>query len=342
VSVFIIAEAGVNHNGDIDRALAMIDVAAEAGADAIKFQTFTAERLVSRSAPKAEYQVRETGDGGQFDMLKSLELSQQDYRRLFDRCGEAGIEFMSTPFDEGAADFLVDFGMVRLKVPSGEIDNHPLLSHLAAKRLPMIVSTGMATMDEVVAAATLIRGAWGALAPAGPMPLAFLHCTSNYPADPGDVNLLAIATMSETLDLPVGYSDHTPGLTVAIAATACGARIIEKHFTLDKSLPGPDHRASLEPAELRELVSAIRLTERALGSAVKAPVPSELAVRAVARRSVHAARDLRAGERIVRSDLVLLRPATGISPGRLEELVGARLTRDVEGGAPLQWDHVEA
>lgn len=338
MSVFIIAEAGVNHNGSLERALAMVDVAAEAGADAIKFQTFTADRLVSRTAPKAEYQARETGEGGQHEMLAALELSEADHRTLFAHCAEAGIEFMSTPFDEQAADFLAALGMKRLKVPSGELVNHPFLRHLADKGLPMIVSTGMGTMDEVIEAAGVIREAWGEAPPQAETPLVFLHCTSNYPAAPADVNLRAMDSMASALGLPVGYSDHTLGIAVAIAAAARGARVIEKHFTLDRSLAGPDHKASLTPEELGAMIRSIREVATALGSATKAPSEAELAVRAVARRSVTALRDLEPGTVLGRGDIALLRPATGIAPKHRDEVVGRSLARAVAAGAPLQWD----
>jgi len=341
MSVFVIAEAGVNHNGDAQRALDMVDAAAAAGADAIKFQTFKADRLVGRTAEKAEYQKRETGGGSQHEMLRSLEMSEMLHRRLFDRCDEAGIEFMSTPFDEDAADFLIGLGMKRIKVPSGEIVNYRLLRHLAAKCRPMIVSTGMATMGEVEDAVQVVRDAWGSTIPAGDAPLTILHCTSNYPASPAEVNLRAMNTMAELLRLPVGYSDHTLGIVAAIAAVARGATVIEKHFTLDRELPGPDHKASLTVAQLRDMVAAIREVDILLGSELKAPTESELAVRAVARRSVTAARDLEAGALLAAGDVDLLRPAGGILPRHIDEVIGRRLSRNVAAGTPLQWEHLE-
>lgn len=328
MSVLFIAEAGVNHNGSLDRALAMVEAAAKAGADAIKFQTFSAEKLVSPLARKADYQARETGEGGQFEMLKALELSEDDHRALFARCAEAGIEFMSTPFDSEAVDFLVALGMKRLKVPSGEITNIPFLKHLAAKRLPVILSTGMADMDEIDEAAALFD----------PAQLTILHCTSNYPASPADVNLRAMASIATHTGLPVGYSDHTLGLAVSTAAVAMGAVVIEKHFTLDRGLSGPDHSASLEPEELAALLRQVRDVEAALGSEIKAPTASELPVRDVARRSVCMTRDLAAGEGISADDLVLLRPGTGIAPKHLDELPGRTLSRAIAAGTPLQWD----
>ena len=341
MSVFIIAEAGVNHNGDPKRALDMVDVAAEAGADAIKFQTFTADKLVSEHAEKAEYQKRQTGGGSQHEMLKSLEMSEALHQRLFERCEQAGIEFMSTPFDEEAADFLVGLGMKRIKVPSGEIVNHRLLRHLAAMRRPMIVSTGMATLAEVEEAVSVVQGVWGEAPLPDEAPLTILHCTSNYPAAPGEVNLRAMTTMAEVLKLPVGYSDHTLGINAAIAAAARGATVIEKHFTLDRNLAGPDHGASLTRDELAEMISAVREVGVLLGSDVKAPTEVELAVRAVARRSVTAARDLKAGAVIAADDIDLLRPAGGILPKHVDELIGRRMGRDVRAGTPLQWDHLE-
>jgi N,N'-diacetyllegionaminate synthase len=340
LGVFFIAEAGVNHNGDAERALAMVDAAHKAGADAIKFQTFTADKLVSPSAEKAEYQKRETGEGGQLEMLRALEMSDALHRDLFARCEALGIEFMSTPFDEEAADFLLSLGMKRIKVPSGELVNHPFLKFLAAKNAPLILSTGMATMEEIVEAVAVIsaaRAARGFLAPLSEM-LTILHCTSNYPADCADVNLLAMTTIGTETGMPIGYSDHTLGLAVSTAAVALGATVIEKHFTLDLALPGPDHRASLSVEQMTALIAQIRDVEAALGSSVKAPTEAELAVRAVARRSVCARHDLAAGVPLSEADLILLRPASGIEPKYFENVTGRVLARAVQGGAPLVWD----
>jgi N,N'-diacetyllegionaminate synthase len=333
MSVFIIAEAGVNHNGDAERALDMVATAAGAGADAIKFQTFSAEKLVGPKADKAAYQKRETGEGGQMAMLKALEMSEDLHVRLIARCAECGIEFMSTPFDEAAADFLIGLGMKRIKIPSGELTNHPFLRFLAAKDLPLILSTGMADMAEVEEAVAVI-----ASVRPGAGRLTVLHCTSNYPAALDEVNLRAMNAIAARTGMPVGYSDHTLGSEVAVAATALGARVIEKHFTLDRTLPGPDHRASLEPGELKAMIAQIRGVELALGSDVKAPSPAELEVRGVARRSVTAARDLAAGTTLGEGDLILLRPATGIAPRHLDELAGRTLQRAVEAGTPLAWE----
>lgn len=339
MSAFFIAEAGVNHNGDAKRALDMVDVAAACGADAIKFQTFSADKLVSHTAEKADYQKRETGEGGQHAMLKALEMSDDLHAALLERCTARGIEFMSTPFDEEAADMLVGLGMKRIKVPSGEITNHPFLKYLAAKDRPLIVSTGMATLAEIEEALAVIaaaRAAHGLTAPMADV-VTVLHCTSNYPAAPSDVNLRAMATIAAATEMPVGYSDHTLGLAVSTAAVALGATVIEKHFTLDRTLPGPDHRASLTADELTALIGQIRAVEAALGSSVKAPTEAELPVRAVARRSVAAARDLVAGDALGKGDVVLLRPATGIQPRHFDELPGRVLARDVARGVPLDW-----
>lgn len=339
MSVFIVAEAGVNHNGSIDRALAMVDAARDAEADAIKFQTFSAEKLASPDAQKAAYQQATTGGGGQLEMLRALELSESDYRAIQARCETRGIEFMSTPFDEAAADFLIGLGMRRLKVPSGEIVSHSLLRHLARMDRPIILSTGMATMDEIREAVAVIRdtrAASGLTADLASM-LTILHCTSNYPADLQDVNLRAMQTIADVTGLPVGYSDHTLGITVAIAAVALGARVIEKHFTLDRNLDGPDHQASLSIEELAEMVRGIRAVEKAMGSAVKAPTEAELAVRAVARRSISAARDLRNGDVLSADDLTLLRPASGIEPKFLDEIVGRILASPVKAGQAITW-----
>lgn len=339
MSVFVIAEAGVNHNGDVERALAMVDVAKASGADAIKFQTFAADRLASPHAEKAEYQKRETGDGDQHAMLKALEMSEEMHRALIQRCAEVGIEFMSTPFDEEAADLLLGLGMARIKVPSGEIVSHPFLRHLAATDMPLILSTGMATLAEiqealdVVARTREVHGHTASMAER----VTVLHCTSNYPAEPDELNLRAMQTIAEATGLPVGYSDHSLGIAVAPAAVALGAQVIEKHFTLDRALPGPDHRASLEPDELTEMIRNIRTVERALGSSEKRPSESELKVRAVARRSVAARGDLPSGHVLSMSDLILLRPGTGIEPRDMERLVGRRLERALKAGDLFVW-----
>lgn len=334
---FVIAEAGVNHNGSDELALQLVETAASCGADAVKFQTFSADKLVRKGAEKAEYQKRETGEGDQHSMLKQLEMSEALHRKLFARCGELGIEFMSTPFDEEAADFLIALGMRHIKIPSGEITNHPFLAHLAAKNVPMILSTGMATLDEIYEAVEIIastRQQQGFAAPLENM-LTVLHCTSNYPAAIEDVNLRAMSTIAQATCLPVGYSDHTAGITVSIAAVAMGATVIEKHFTLDRNFPGPDHKASLEPDELAEMIVCIRDVERALGSPIKQPNASELPVRELVRRSVTLVRDVVAGQLIAREDIALMRPGNGIPPKELESVIGKRVVRNIACGTTL-------
>ena len=337
--VFIIAEAGVNHNGSDELAIQLVEAAARCGVNAVKFQTFSAEKLVRPGAEKAEYQKRETGAGDQFSMLKALEMSPELHRRLMARCQELNIEFMSTPFDEAAADFLLALGMQRIKVPSGEITNIPFLEFLAAKGVPLIVSTGMATLEEIQAAVATIAATRSKASMDGPLKdaLTILHCTSNYPAQYFDVNLRAMRTIAEETGCPVGYSDHTLGIAVSTAAVALGARVIEKHFTLDRDLPGPDHRASLTTDELAAMVQQIRAVEQALGSAVKEPTASELPVRELVRRSVTTVRALRIGEVVRAEDVVLLRPGNGIRPAELGAVAGRTALIDIPAGTTLQW-----
>lgn len=340
---FIIAEAGVNHNGDEALALQLVEAAAECGADAVKFQTFDADKLVRPGADKAEYQKRQTGAGDQHAMLKALELSRDAHRRLFDRCTELGIEFMSTPFDEEAADFLLQLGMERIKVPSGEITNTPFLDFLAAKDVPLIVSTGMASLPEILEAVRTIAATRQRLGFQASMKemVTVLHCTSSYPATYGDVNLRAMATIARATGLPIGYSDHTSGIAVSAAAVALGATIVEKHFTLDRAMAGPDHAASLEPRELSAMISQIRAIEVAMGSDIKEPTASELPVRALVRRSVTTARDVAAGATLQLSDLALLRPGTGIAPRERDQVPGKRARRAIPAGTTLQWSDLE-
>lgn len=340
---FIIAEAGVNHNGNDELALQLVDIAAACGADAVKFQTFSADKLVRAGAVKAAYQQRATGDGDQHAMLKALEMSEALHHRLVQRCAALDIEFMSTPFDIEAADFLLGLGMKRIKVPSGEITNEPFLESLAAKGVPLIISTGMATLDEIHHAVRLVRearhkaGFEGNLADA----LTILHCTSNYPAECSDVNLRAMRTIGEATGMPIGYSDHTLGVAVSTAAVALGATVIEKHFTLDRNLPGPDHKASLIPEELTTLIRQIRDVENSLGSSIKAPTASEWPIRDLVRRSVTTTRAVGAGEHLRDADVVLLRPGDGIPPGELKLVVGRRARHDIPAGTTLHWQDVE-
>lgn len=333
----VIAEAGVNHNGSLDCAIRLVDAAADAGADIVKFQTFKAERLVTRHAQKAAYQKTQTGAGNQLSMLRALELSDDAHYRLLEHCENRGIEFWSTAFDEASARFLVELGIQRIKIPSGELTNTPFIRAMVEFGLPMIVSTGMATLDEVANTIGWIEDARRSAEIRKPLSemLTLMHCTSNYPCPIGDVNLLAMLTLAERFHLPVGYSDHTQGIFVAPLARAMGAVIYEKHFTLDRSQPGPDHAASLEPDELKQMVDGIRLAERVLGDGIKAPTPSELEVRIAARRSLTVVHDIRAGHALTHADLTLMRPGNGLEPVMLEQIIGRTVRRDMEAGDTL-------
>ena len=337
---FLIAEAGVNHNGSEALAMQLVEVASACGADAVKFQTFSAERLVRPGTDSAAYQRANTGATDQYLLLKQLELPAGALARLKAHADALAIEFMSTPFDESAARDLVALGMRRIKVPSGEITNVPFLEYLAGFDLPLILSTGMADLAEVRSAVDAISAARASRGLTAPLceRLTLLHCTSNYPAQPEDVNLRAMLSLGAHFGVPVGYSDHTEGIAVAVAAAALGATVLEKHFTLDKSLPGPDHRASLTPDELRRLVGDVRTVEASLGDGVKAPRSSELPVRDLVRRSVTLLRPRRRGERIEAADLTLLRPGTGIPPKDLARVAGKRAARDLQGGELLAWE----
>jgi N,N'-diacetyllegionaminate synthase len=313
---FVIAEAGVNHNGRVDIACRLIDEAKRAGADAVKFQSFKAEKLVTKSAPKADYQRQSSVDSqSQLEMLRGLELSDQAHRSLLDHCRRSGIAFLSTPFDEESTDLLDGLGVPAFKVSSGELTNLALLAHIAKKGKPIILSTGMAHLDEVSEAVTTIRRFDNPN-------IILLQCVSNYPADPSDVNLRAMSTMASEFHLPVGYSDHTVGNEVAFAAVALGACIIEKHFTLDKNLPGPDHRASIEPSDLAQLIRGIRSVEVAIGTGRKEPAASELAIAAVARRSLVAGVTIPAGTTVVDDAVISRRPGTGLPPAMRHHVVG--------------------
>ncbi len=329
---FVIAEAGVNHNGDPALAHRLVDAAADAGADAVKFQTFDADCLASERAPTAEYQKRSTRPGEtQRQMLRDLTLSRDAHAALKRHSEERGLIFMSTPFDEGSADFLDDLGVSAFKMASGELTNHAFLAHVAAKRKPMLVSTGMSDLDEVAAAVEVL----------GSTPFILMHCTSSYPAPPEAANLRVLATLARHFSVDVGYSDHTRGDETAIAAVALGACVVEKHLTLDRTLPGPDHGASSEPGELTTLISRLRVAASALGDGIKRAQPCELEVRRVARRSLFASRNLRAGELLTPKDLVARRPGDGVSPARLAGLIGKRLRRDLASGAMLAEEDVE-
>lgn len=321
----IIAEAGVNHNGSSETARRLIDVAAEAGVDYVKFQTFKADRLVSASAPKAEYQraAAQTPGETQYQMLKKLELSEELHFRLIEYCGRQGVKFFSTAFDLPSIDFLASLRLGLWKVPSGEITNYPYLKRIASRHEPVILSTGMCTWADIEAAVRVFLDEGLTREQ-----LTLLHCNTEYPTPMQDVNLRAMPALKERFGIETGYSDHTPGIEVPVAAVALGATVIEKHFTLDKTMEGPDHRASLEPHELKAMVRAIRNIEQALGSAEKDITPSEAKNRAVARKSIVAARPIGRGETFTEENLTVKRPGTGVSPMRWNEIMGKQAARD--------------
>lgn len=331
---FLIAEAGVNHNGELDMALALVDAAVQAGADAVKFQSFSAERLVSPQAPKAHYQLETTDQAeSQYQMLKRLELSAADHRLILAHCQKKGVLFLSSPFDEESADFLERLDVAAFKIPSGEITNLPFLAHVARKGRPLIVSTGMSSLGEVEAALQTIAGA-------GDPPLVLLHCVSQYPAPPEELNLRAMHTLQAAFGVPVGFSDHTAGIEMALVAVALGAGVIEKHFTLDRSLPGPDQRASLEPDELQRLAEGMRQVSLALGDGVKRPAASEKDTAAVARKSLAAACDLPAGTLLTAEMVVVRRPGSGLPPVMREQLLGRRTAKALTAGQLFHWEDV--
>lgn len=319
----IIAEAGVNHNGDLELARQLIDVAAEAGADLVKFQTFRADRLATRTADRAAYQALNTGlEETQYDMLKRLELSPQAHLELVRHCARRQIGFFSTAFDLESVDFLVSLGQTLFKVPSGEITNYPYLRHIGRLKKSVILSTGMATLSEIEAAIDVLEHAG---TPRSDMTV--LHCTTSYPTVMTDVNLRAMQSIKTAFGVQVGYSDHTVGIEVAVAAVALGATIIEKHFTLDRNLPGPDHKASLEPGELGQLVRSVRNVEQALGDGLKRPTAGELGNRLVARQVIVASRSIAFGEILSEDNLTTKRAGNGLSPMRWNEVVGRTAVR---------------
>ena len=333
MGIFIIAEAGVNHNGELVLAKKLIDVASNAGCDAVKFQTFKAEKLVTKLARKAEYQIENTGnDDLQFQMLKRLELSYDEHVKLIEYCNKKGISFLSTPFDDDSADMLDTLGIQMFKIPSGEITNKPFLKHISRKQKPIILSTGMSMMEEVEEAINWIYEE-------GNRAVTLLHCTTNYPTDVKDVNLRAMLTLKGSFKVRVGYSDHTIGIEVPIAAAALGAQIIEKHFTLDKNMDGPDHKASLEPDELSNMVRSIRNIELALGNGEKKPVESEKSIAIAARKSIVAQKTIMAGEIITKHMLTVKRPGNGIKPKYLEELIGKKAVKDIHEDEVLQFEY---
>jgi N,N'-diacetyllegionaminate synthase len=324
IRTIIIAEAGVNHNGDLELAKQLIDVAAKAGADYVKFQTFSADRMVSKSAPKAEYQQQVTdASETQYEMLKRLELSNEMHLNLIKHCEGKSIRFLSTGFDIESVDLLIELGIDLIKIPSGEITNLPYLRYIGSLGLPVILSTGMSTMDEIGNALTVLE-----VSGLSRSQITVLHCTTEYPTPMNEVNLRAIASIRNTFGVDVGYSDHTVGIEVSIAAVALGASVIEKHFTLDRSLPGPDHKASLEPPELIAMVKAIRNIEDSLGSGIKVPTLSEIKNLYIVRKSIMAKHRIEKGEVLSNSNLIVKRPGDGTSPMLWDQVIGQLASRD--------------
>jgi N,N'-diacetyllegionaminate synthase len=333
--VWVIAEAGVNHNGDVNLAIELVHAAKESGADCVKFQTFRAEDLVSRSSPKAQYQLETTDPGqSQFDMLKSLELKMNDFARLKEECDKIGICFLSTPYNVGDVDLLESIGTPAYKIASAMSVEPHLLRRVAKTGKPMLVSTGMCTLDEVQASVAVMRQA-------GNDQILLFQCTTDYPARLEDSNLLAMRTIAETTGAIVGYSDHSEGFTASVAAIALGACAIERHFTLDRGMSGPDHQASSDPNQFQQLVQAIREVEVAMGSNLKQPSTRELANKSAMRRSIVAARPLTKGKLLIESDIAFKRPLAGLPPEDYQALLGRRLGRDVQEDQPLSWDMIE-
>lgn len=328
---FVIAEAGVNHNGDVNLAKKLIDVAREAGADAVKFQTFKTEEVFSIEAKKVKYQKETTGtDETLFEMIKKLEFSERDFEDLYAYAQERKIAFLSSPFDGGSVDLLDRLGVPAFKIASGEITNFPLLRHITAKGRPIILSTGMSTLAEVEDALNVIQDE-------GMKDIILLHCVSNYPAKIENTNLKAMETLRQAFELPVGLSDHSLGITIPVAAVALGACVIEKHFTLEKNLPGPDHQASLEPDELKEMIRAIRGVEKALGDGIKRSVAEEEEIKKASRRSIVASVDIPEGAIITQEMLAIKRPGTGIEPSHLDTIIGKRAKKDIKSGEPINF-----
>jgi N-acetylneuraminate synthase/N,N'-diacetyllegionaminate synthase len=330
---FLVAEAGVNHNGRLDLALDLVDAAADAGADAVKFQTFQADRLAAPSAPTASYQEEETSTSSQREMLADLELGLDAYHELRERARKRDIRFLSSPFDAESVRFLEDIGVPAIKIPSGEITNLPYLEVVAETGLPAVLSTGMSYLGEVEQALEVLDPIRDQVV--------ILHCLSEYPAPVEEVNLRAMDTLRQAFEVPVGFSDHTMGIDIPVAAVARRAVLVEKHFTLDRSLPGPDHEASLEPEELAELVDAVRRTHAVLGDGIKRPQPSEEDNRTVIRKSLALAKTGSAGDVLDYSELAAVRPATGIAPTEIDKVTGRRLESDKPAGEPLTWEDLE-
>jgi N,N'-diacetyllegionaminate synthase len=335
--VIIIAEAGVNHNGNIDLAYKMIDVAKEAGADYVKFQTAVPELVYSANTPKAEYQIRNTGsDEPQIEMAKKIHLPVGVYKDLAGYCKKTHIKFMSTPFDHVSIEVLAKLDMDYFKIPSGEITNLPYLKKIGKIGKPVILSTGMSKLGEIEDAIEVLISCG-----LTQDQLTILHCNTEYPTPMRDVNLLAMNSIASAFGIHVGYSDHTAGIEVPIAAVAIGATMIEKHFTLDKSMEGPDHKASLDPQELKDMVKAIRNIEKAMGTGLKRPTESEKKNMNIARRSIHMVKDFPAGHILAENDIIMKRPGDGISPMEMDSVIGKKLVKAVKGDEKLKWEYIQ-
>ncbi len=330
---FIIAEAGVNHNGSVKLAKKLVDAAKEAGADAVKFQTFKTKNLVTKNARKAEYQIKNSGEESQYEMIKRLELSPDEFWEIAKYAEDKGIIFLSSPFDAESVDLLDEIDIPAFKIASGEITNFPLLKHIAGKQKPVILSTGMSTIGEVEEAINLIEKYND--------DIILMHCLTNYPAKKEDANLNVIKTLEYTFKRPVGFSDHTSGVEMSVAAVALGSCIIEKHFTIDKNLPGPDHKASLEPHELSEMVKAIRNIEKGLGNGIKKPTNDEIKIKKLVRKSIVAKEGIPKGSILTEEMLDIKRPGTGIEPKYLDKLIGKELIEDVKKDDLLKWNQLK-
>jgi len=332
--VFVVAEAGSNHDGKLTQAKKLVDVAANAGADAVKFQTFSADKIVAKTGPKAGYMKKVSEKESVYEIFKRIEFPRKWHREIAEHAGKKGLIFLSSPFDEEAVDLLDELDVPAFKVASGELTNLPLIGYMARKGKPLIVSTGAATMDEVGKAVSVIKRA-------GNKKIVLLHCVANYPASPEDANLLAMGALKQKFKLPVGYSDHTLGIAAPLAATALGAVMIEKHFTLSRKLSGPDHFYAIEPNELKTMVDGIRAVEKMRGAPTKKPVKAELEIRKLARRSIFAKVDIPAGTVIRKEMLVTLRPAIGLEPKYLESIVGKKAKRAIKQYEAVTWGKIK-
>ena len=333
--VFIIAEAGVNHNGNLKLAKKLIDAASQAGVDAVKFQTFNPKTLDTQASTKAEFQAKSTGRESQYEMLKKIMLPRKWHKELQNYARRKGLIFLSTPFSKNDADFLIKLGIPAIKVGSSDTNNIPYLNHIAAKNIPIILSTGMSDMKEVKESARIIQRS-------GNNKLIVLHCTTNYPTPFEEANIRAIQTLKKDLGLVSGFSDHTRGIEAPIAAVALGARVIEKHFTLDRKLPGPDHKASLEPKELKKMVVSIRNIEKAMGNGIKTPFPSEKKIADVARKSIVVIQDIKKGQTITTNHISIKRPGNGLSPKYYPQVIGTRATKDIKTDTLLKINDYKA